>query len=75
MGTVYAAQADTFSLRDAVVYDSGAYIWKSVQNASFDVLPNSIVVKNGRTASKADIKTGDKVRVIKKDAAQTAPLY
>lgn len=75
MGTVYAAQADTFSLRDAVVYDSGAYIWKSVQNASFDVLPNSIVVKNGRTASKADIKTGDKVRVIKKDAAANGPGY
>ncbi len=74
-GTVYAAQADTFLLRDAIIYDSGAYIWKSIQNASFDILANSIVIKNGKIANRSDIKSGDEVRVLKKDATEDGSGY
>jgi len=74
-GTVYAVQEDTFLLRDAVIYDHGQYIWKAARNASFDLLPNSVIVKNGRTVGRSEIKTGDEVRIFKKDATENGPGY
>jgi hypothetical protein len=88
-GTVYSVQGaeigeeegtllqepDEILLRNVTAYNSASYLWQDVSNMDLGLLPNSLIFKAGKAAKASDIKTGDVVRIIKKEAGDTGTAF
>ncbi len=74
-GTVYATDGTKLDLRNVQTYNTTTDMWVGGVNASINVLKNSIVIKNSKIISAADIKNGVALRVLKKDTSTSGDGY
>lgn len=74
-GTVYATDGSMLELHKVQSYNPSTYTWTNIADASIDILKSSVIVKNSKIISAADIKNGDSVRILKKDTGTTGDGY
>ncbi len=64
-------EPDGLVLRNVKTYNTTTFTWTDDKAMTLGILPNTIITKNGRIISPSEIKKGDTVTVIRKDAAAT----
>ncbi len=69
------AEPTAISLRNCRYYNTSTHLWVNMGDSSFNLLVNSLVLKNNQRVSPSTLKKGDKVRVLKKDNAVTGDAY
>lgn len=62
-------------LRDAKAYDLATYTWTGIGETTLTLLQNSIILKDGIIVKPSELKKGDRLRVIKKDATTQGEAY
>ncbi len=65
----------TLKLRNTSIYSTASYSWTASQEMEISLLLNTIIIKNGAVAKPSDIKKGDVVKVVKKDATVSGDAY
>ncbi|HEX2926571.1 MAG TPA: S-layer homology domain-containing protein [Ruminiclostridium sp.] len=68
-------QAQKVPLNNCRYYDTSAHIWVNMGDSNFNVLVNTLILKNNKRISFSDLRKGDAVRVLKKDTATTGDAY
>lgn len=68
-------EPDTIKLRSVKLYNPTSYVWENIKELELGILKNSIILKNGSAIKPSDIRTGDSIRVIKKDGSLTGDAY
>lgn len=68
-------QPDTIDLRGCKYYNATSHLWVNMNDSSFDILENTLVIRNNERINPSEIKKGDKVRVLKKDNTTTGEAY
>lgn len=64
-------EPDGLVIRDVRTYNPTDFKWSPDKDMTLGILQNSIITKNGRIIKPSDIKKGDAVTIIRKDAAAT----
>lgn len=64
-------EPDGLVLRKVKTYNPDTFKWTDDVNMTLGILENSIITKNGRIIKPSEIKKGDTVTIIRKDAAAT----
>lgn len=59
-----------FRLKEAMVYDSTNYIWKSAPNRDVVVPAGAIVIRDGKVTDISSIRPGDNVRIVSNSASR-----
>ncbi|MDR1061098.1 MAG: S-layer homology domain-containing protein [Clostridiales bacterium] len=62
-------------LAGASIYDRATYAWRSMADATIAIGANALVFKGGALAEAGSLAKGDRVRVLKADAAATGAGY
>ncbi len=62
-------------LKNCRYYNTSAHLWVSMGDSNFNILKNSLILKNNKKINPSDLKKGDSVRVLKKDNAVTGDAY
>lgn len=73
-GTV-VQEPSSVQLRSCRYYDTAAHLWVNMGDSNFNLLENSLILKNNKIIKPSDLKKGDSIRVLKKDAATTGDAY
>lgn len=68
-------EPDGILLRNVKQYSEADFMWKDANDMTLGLLLNSIIIKDGSIVKPSEIKKGDTVRAIKKDAGQTGDAY
>lgn len=74
-GTVYRKDRQTLELRNVRVYNPSTFLWDDGKYATINVLENSIIIKDGKTAGYQEISKGTAVRVLKNGTGTTGDGY
>lgn len=74
-GTVYGISGTEFNLRNVRLYNPATYMWTISTDAKLNILKNSIIIRNGEVVGASDLKNGDAVRILKRDATVTGDSY
>lgn len=69
------SEPTSVKLRLAKAYNSTDYKWVDSGDMELNILKNSIVMKGGKPVAASELKKGDVIRVMKKDAALTGDAY
>ena len=64
-------EPDGLVIRKVKTYNTTTFKWTDDVNMTLNILENTIIIKNGRTIKGSEIKKGDTVTIIRKDAAAT----
>lgn len=62
-------------LRKVKIYDRTASIWQNAGDTTLTMLKNTIILKDNRVAGFSDLKKGDRVRVVKREASDDNEAY
>ena len=68
-------QPDAIALRNCKYYDATKHLWVAMKDSKFNLLTNSLVIKNNKRINPSELKKGDKIRVLKKDNTTTGDAY
>lgn len=68
-------QPTALELRNCKYYNNSTKIYTSMKDSKFNLLANSIVIRNNTRIQPSELKKGDRVRVLKKDTAVTGDAY
>jgi hypothetical protein len=68
-------QPDNIDLRGCKYYNAASHMWVNMNDSSFDILENTLVIKNNQRINQSELKKGDKVKVLKKDNTATGEAY
>jgi len=65
-------QVHGFTLIDAKEYNPSTFMWEDTKDRiiNINILNNSIILKNNTVAKASDLKTGDRVRVLKREDSE-----
>ncbi len=69
------SQPTTLELRNCRYYNTSTNMYVNMADSKFNLLTNSIIIKNNKRISPSELKKGDKVRVLKKDTLPTGDAY
>lgn len=73
-GTIMA-EPTTLELRNCRYYNSSANLWVNMADSKFDLLTNSLILKNNQRIKASELKRGDKLRVLKMDNTTAGNAY
>ncbi len=62
-------------LKNCRYYDTSAHLWVTMGDSNFNILKNSLILKNNKKINPSDLKKGDSLRILKKDNAVTGDAY
>jgi predicted ribosome-associated RNA-binding protein Tma20 len=68
-------EPQSIELRNCRYYDASAHLWVNMNDSSFDLLVNSLILKNNKRINPSELVKGDKVRVLKKDNTAAGDAY
>ncbi len=87
-GTVNSTAGGTFAEDGSVVqepqsillkncryYNASAHLWVAMGDSNFNILKNSLILRNNKKINASDLKKGDSLRILKKDNAVTGDAY
>ena len=74
-GGIVLQEPTGFKLRLVSTYDTGSRLWNASKDMTINIIGGSVIIKNNRIAKPSDLKSGDEVRVLKKDASVTGDAY
>lgn len=73
-GTVIQ-EPQSIILKNCRYYNTSAHLWVSMGDSNFNILTNSLILKNNKKINPSDLKKGDSIRVLKKDNAVIGDAY
>ncbi|ACL74675.1 S-layer homology domain-containing protein [Ruminiclostridium cellulolyticum] len=73
-GTVIQ-EPQSIILKNCRYYNTSAHLWVSKGDSNFNILTNSLILKNNKKINPSDLKKGDSIRVLKKDNAVIGDAY
>lgn len=62
-------------LRNALKYDPAKYLWVESREMTVNLLKNTIILKKNKIVDPSSLKTGDRLRIVKKDNAEIGDAY
>ncbi len=62
-------------LKNCRYYNTSAHLWVTMGDSNFNILKNSLILKNNKKINPSDLKKGDSLRILKKDNAVTGDAY
>lgn len=68
-------EPNVISLRNCRYYNSASNLWVTMNDSSFNLLTNSLVIKNNTRIKPSALKKGDKIKVLKKDNSTSGDAY
>lgn len=68
-------EPQSVKLRSCRYYDATAHLWVNMNDSSFNLLVNSLIIKNNKRINPSELKKGDKVRVLNRNNAVTGDAY
>ncbi len=69
------SQPTALELRNCRYYNTSTKLYVNMADSKFNLLTNSIIIKNNKRISPSELKKGDKVRVLKKDTSAAGDAY
>ncbi len=69
------SQPTGIELRNVRYYNTSTKLYVNMADSKFNLLTNSIIIKNNKRISPSELKKGDKVRVLKKDTSAAGDAY
>ncbi len=68
-------QPTAIELRNCKYYNTSTKLYTNMADSKFNLLANSLIIKNNVRIKPSELKKGDKLRVLKKDNAITGDAY
>lgn len=68
-------QPTGIALRNCKYYDTTKFLWVNMKDSKYNLLTNSLIIKNNKRINPSELKKGDKIRVLKKDTTTTGDAY
>ncbi|AEY64600.1 S-layer homology domain-containing protein [Clostridium sp. BNL1100] len=62
-------------LKNCRYYNTSAHLWVTMGDSNFNILKNSLILRNNKKINASDLKKGDSLRILKKDNAVTGDAY
>lgn len=69
------SEPNKLKLRSTAVYNPVTYMWDSAKEMEIGILKNTIILNKGAAIKPSDIRTGDTLRIIKKDNSLAGDAY
>lgn len=68
-------QPNMLELRNCKYYNSSSHLWVDMGDSKFNLLTNSLLLKNNKRINPSELKKGDRLRVLKTNSTTTGNAY
>jgi len=69
------SQPTAIELRNCKYYNTSSKLYVNMADSKFNLLTNTLIIKNNKRINPSELKKGDKVRVLKKDNSASGDAY
>ena len=81
VGATYAddgsllTEPTSVSLRNCKYYNASAHLWITMGDSTYNLLNNSLIIKNNQIIKPSDIKKGDKLKILRNNLDTSGDAY
>jgi hypothetical protein len=70
-----ATQPTSVSLRNCKYYNASSHLWVTMGDSTYNLLNNSLIIKNNQIIKPSEIKKGDKLKIFRNNIDTSGDAY